>query len=96
MLAVLGLFQSTLEDHLLNLPIIQMDLPTAAVPQPQPAVEHDAIPNTARWCIDFCVKLHLQSQKKIEQEGESNLRRKGKEAVRNQMKRVPLLEVTGP
>lgn len=29
-----GLFQSTLEDSLLNLVAIQMDLPTAAVPQP--------------------------------------------------------------
>lgn len=47
-LAVLWLFQSTLEDCLLNLAVIQMDLPAAAVPQPQPAVEHAAIPTTTR------------------------------------------------
>lgn len=95
-LAVLGLFQSTLEDHLLNLAVIQMDLSTAAVPQPQPAVEHAAIPTTTRWCTDVCVKLHLRNQRKTEQEGEPNLRGKGREAVRNQMKHIPLLEVIGP
>lgn len=82
-LAVLGLFQATLENHLLNLAIIQMDLPTATVPRPQPAVERAAIPTTPPWCTDFCVKLHLQGQRKTEQEAESNLRGKGREAVRN-------------
>lgn len=73
-LAVLGLFQSTLEDCLSDLAVTQMDLPSAAVPEPQPAVEHAAITTSTRWCVDFCVMLHLWSQRKIDQEGEPNWR----------------------
>lgn len=82
-LAVLGLFQSTLEDYVLNLAVIQMDLPTVVAPQPEPAVEHAAIPTTTRGCINFCVMLHLQGQREIELESESNLMGKGREAVRS-------------
>lgn len=45
-LAVLGLFQSALKDRLLNLAAIQMNLPILVVPQPQPDVEHAAVPTT--------------------------------------------------
>lgn len=47
-LAVLGLFLSALGDLLLNLAVIQMDLATAAVSGPQPAVQHTAVPTTAQ------------------------------------------------
>lgn len=63
-LAVLGLFQSALGDLLLNLAVIQMDLGTAAVPGPQPAVKHTAVPTTAHWGISFCVKLYVQREPK--------------------------------
>lgn len=36
-----------------------------------------AVATSTRWGIDFCVKLHLWSQRKIEREGEPNL--KGRE-----------------
>lgn len=45
-LVVLGLFQSALKDRLLNLAAIQMNLPVLVVPQPQPDVEHAAVPTT--------------------------------------------------
>lgn len=64
-LAVLGLFQAALGDLLLNVAVIPVDLGTAAVPGPQPAVEHTAAPTpTAQWGISFCIKLYLQREPK--------------------------------